>query len=195
MDRVSDVPVLPAGTAVTILGAFGPVVADGTPQTTPDGFATFGTPWADALSVNGAIVDPDTFSASDSADQSATIVGYGGDDFIQGTVEADILTGGAGNDTIYTYTTTDDIDGFDGETVLAGDENDIVYTGRSTPGAAARPKTHRSTAARARTPSNSIIPRAFTANGSATGCRSRSARTVTGPTRSESSGLSRPIRA
>jgi Ca2+-binding RTX toxin-like protein len=119
---------LPAGTGAALFGAVGGMVMG-------DAGAVFGayvagTNYADALTTNPVLVDP--ASTTQFAKVGAQIAGFGGDDLIYGTDNADVLSGGDGNDTVYSFTSTNNSGGgVDAEIVTGGNGDDLLCVGGS----------------------------------------------------------------
>lgn len=128
----SATPIVPAGTRLAVWGAIGPVVADGSVAGFGDeGSITFGSAYSDALTSNPRLVNPETFTLSDSADAATLIEGYAGNDLIFGTTYSDTLSGGDDDDVIYTFLADIEDGELVPETVDGGRGDDTVYTGAS----------------------------------------------------------------
>ncbi len=125
-----------SGTQAMIFGAFGPTMQIGAnfAGTPGDGMVLGGTNFADQITGNKAFFDPSDIDNFDNwGDASATIFGFGGNDYLYGGKYQDKLHGGDGDDKLYGFDNqapTGQGNQFD---VLWGDDgNDILFSGAGT---------------------------------------------------------------
>ena len=118
---------LPSNAAVALFGAIGgTVISNG--QSNTYGAVLAGTNYADALTTNAALADPSAITSLSST--AAYIQGFGGADLIYGTGAADTLSGGDGDDDLYSFYSTDNSGGgIDAESLSGGAGNDTLYGG------------------------------------------------------------------
>ena len=119
---------LPSGVQSSLFGAVGGMVLS-----SPGGAygsVLAGTDYADALTTNPALFDPEGAGPFAFAGTGARISAFAGDDLVYGTEQADILYGGNGNDTLYSFVSTANSGGgVDAELLSGGDGDDILHAG------------------------------------------------------------------
>lgn len=119
---------LPSGVQATLFGAVGGMV-----MSSPGGAygsVLAGTNYADALTTNPALFDPEGAGTYSFAKVGANISAFDGDDLVYGTEQADDLYGGNGNDTLYSFVSAANSGGgVDGELLSGGDGDDLLVGG------------------------------------------------------------------
>ena len=119
---------LPTGVGAALYGAVGGMVMGNA----GDAYGAFvsGTNYADALTTNSQLFDPHGGGPFTFGGTGAYISAFDGDDLVYGTEQADVLSGGNGNDTIYSFVSTlNSGGGVDAELVTGGAGNDMLYAG------------------------------------------------------------------
>jgi Ca2+-binding RTX toxin-like protein len=114
---------LAPGAGVKLIGAVGGLVASAygvTPILT-------GTNYADGLTLNSKFVSADVITTDQVDGKAGTLYGFGGDDLLYGSLDPDLLSGGDGDDLIYSFGTG----GANDETILGGAGNDTLVGGSS----------------------------------------------------------------
>lgn len=119
---------LPSGVQATLFGAVGGMV-----MSSPGGAygaVLAGTNYADALTTNPALFDPEGAGTYSFAKTGANISAFDGDDLVYGTEQADDLYGGNGNDTLYSFVSAANSGGgVDAELLSGGDGDDLLVGG------------------------------------------------------------------
>lgn len=119
---------LPTGVGSTLYGAVGGMVMGDAGKAY--GAFVSGTNYADALTTNPQLFDPTGTGPFTFAGTGAQISAFDGDDLVYGTEHADVLSGGNGNDTIYSFVSTlNSGSGVDAELVSGGAGNDTLHAG------------------------------------------------------------------
>lgn len=119
---------LPSGAGVAMFGAIGGWVINNPGN--DYGAVLSGTNFADALSTNPKLIDPSVITTAALSGTAAYIYGFGGNDLLYGSAAADTLSGGDGDDALWSFVSPYNSGGtVDVESLSGGDGNDTLYGG------------------------------------------------------------------